>query len=71
MIKEIFLEEEAKRICTMVISPLGQKDRVVWAGTKKGNFSVRSAYHMAKEISLAEVGECSNEGEKEKMWQTL
>jgi hypothetical protein len=71
LIREIFPEDEAKRICSMVVSPLGQKDQIVWAGTKKGIFTVRSAYHLAKEISLANEGESSNEGRNERVWQTL
>jgi ribonuclease HI len=38
---------------------------------KKGIFTVRSAYQMAKEFSLADKGECSNEGIKERMWKAL
>jgi hypothetical protein len=55
----------------MVVSPLRQKDQIVWTGTKKGVFTVRNAYHRAKEISLADEGESSNEGRKESMWQSL
>jgi hypothetical protein len=71
LIREVFQEDEAKRICSMTLSPLGQKDKIVWAGTKKGTFTVRSAYHMAKESSLTDKGECSNEGIKERMWKVL
>ena len=53
LIREVFPKDEAKRICSMVISPLCQKDQIVWAGTKKGIFTIRNAYHMAKKISLA------------------
>jgi hypothetical protein len=35
LIREIFPEEEAKRIYSMVLSPLGKSDQLVWAGTKK------------------------------------
>jgi hypothetical protein len=55
----------------MVLSPLGQKDKIVWASTKKGIFTVRSAYHMAKEFVLADEGECSTEGNKERIWKAL
>ena len=43
----------------------------MWAGMKKGIFTVRSAYHMAKESSLADECECSTEGNKERMWKAL
>ena len=71
LIREIFPEEEAKRIYSMVLSPLGKADQVVWAGTKKGIFTVCSAYHMAKELAEANKGECSNAGSKERMWQII
>ena len=69
LIREVFPEDEAQRICSMALSPLGQKDKIVWAGTKTGIFTVRSAYHMAKESELAGEGECSTEGNKERMWK--
>jgi hypothetical protein len=55
----------------MVVSPLCQREQIVWVGTKKGIFTIGSAYHMAKEIFLADEGECSNKRQKERMWQTL
>ena len=35
LIREVFPKDEAKCICNMVVSPLGQKDQIVWAGTEK------------------------------------
>ena len=71
LIREIFPEDEARQICSMVLSPLGQKDKIVWVGTKKGIFTVRNAYHMVKESALAGEGECSTKGIKERMWKVL
>jgi hypothetical protein len=71
LIQAIFPEEEAKRIYSTVLSPLGKPDQIVWAGTKNGIFTVRSAYHLAKELSLVEIGECSIAGQKERMWQII
>jgi hypothetical protein len=71
LIREIFPEDEAKRIYNMVINPLGKTYQIVWAGTKTGLFTVRSAYHLAKELSLADKGECSTKGSKERMWQII
>jgi hypothetical protein len=71
LIQVIFTEDEAKRIYSTVVSPLGKPDQIVWAGTKKRIFIVRSAYHLAKELSLAEIGECSIAGQKERMWQII
>lgn len=44
----IFLAEEAKKICGMALSPLKQADKLVWVGNKNGEFSVKSAYHLAR-----------------------
>lgn len=71
LVREIFPDDEARRICSMVVSSLRPKDQLVWAGTKKGIFMIRSAYHMAKEISMADQGGCSNEGKMKSMWQTI
>ena len=71
LIREIFPEDEAKRIYSMAISPLGKTDQLVWASTKKGLFTVRSAYHLAKEFAVADKGECSNARSKERMWQVI
>jgi hypothetical protein len=68
LIREVFPEDEVRRICSMVLSPLGQKDKIVWAGTKKGIFTVHNAYHKAKELYLKNEGGCSTEGNKERMW---
>jgi hypothetical protein len=51
LIKEIFMEEEVERICSMAICPHTQQDRVVWAVNKSGLFTVHSAYHLAKEMA--------------------
>jgi hypothetical protein len=71
LIQAIFPEDEAKRIYSTVLSPFGKPDQIVWACTKKGIFTVRSAYHLAKELSLAEIGECSIARQKERMWQII
>lgn len=44
----------------MAVCPRNREDKIVWAGTMNGDFSVRSAYHMAKECSLRNVGGSSN-----------
>ena len=67
LIQEIFLEDEARRIYSTTLSTLGKTAQIVWAGTKKGIFTVWSAYHLAKELSLAKKGECSIAGQKERM----
>ena len=47
LVEEVFLAEEAEKICGMAISPLKQADKLVciWVGNKNGEFSIKSAYH--------------------------
>jgi hypothetical protein len=46
----LFTEEEVKNIRKIPLSSTDQKDTLIWRGTKNGVFSVRSAYHMQKEL---------------------
>ena len=57
MIHSIFTEEDAVSICSMAICPQRQQDKLVWVGTKNGIFSVKSAYHLAKEKNDGLLGE--------------
>jgi hypothetical protein len=51
LIREVFLEDEAKWICNMVISSLGQKDQIVWVGMKKGPCGrLVTTYSLPKQI---------------------
>lgn len=49
LVEEIFMANEVERICGMVISPNKQADQLVWMGNKNGDFSVKSAYHLARD----------------------
>jgi hypothetical protein len=48
MILELFIEEEARTICNIPLSPLQPKDQMVWRSTNNGHFSIRSAYYLTK-----------------------
>lgn len=61
LIEEIFTKEEVKVICNMVICLGGQQDKLIWAGTKHGIFTVHSAYHLAKSLVEEGKGSCSSE----------
>jgi len=50
LLQEVFMEEEAKIIANIPLSPLFPKDKLIWRGTTHGEFTVRSAYHLGKEI---------------------
>ena len=50
LVKEIFLPQDAEAILSIPISETRARDRMVWAGDKKGNFTVRSAYRLVHDI---------------------
>jgi hypothetical protein len=71
LIKEIFMEEEVEMICGLAICPGTQQDRAVSAGSKNGLFSVRSAYHLAKEMENRDKGGCSRRDVLTDLWNKI
>jgi len=71
LIKSIFSEEEAKVITNIPLSPALSSDRLLWRGTKNGEFTVRSAYHLGREIQDQAGGQCSNTAKGEEVWKTI
>jgi hypothetical protein len=45
-------------IMSIPISSTNQADFLIWRGTAKGMFSVKSAYHLEKEREARSKGEC-------------
>jgi hypothetical protein len=52
LVKEIFSEEEAKAILSIPIGGTNRPHTLIWRGMAFGMFTVRSAYHLAKELSM-------------------
>lgn len=50
LIDEIFPNEEAKIIKKIPISLCSKPDKIIWKGISNGQFIVRNAYHMHKEM---------------------
>jgi hypothetical protein len=71
LVRNIFNGEEAQAFYGMAMCPRNRKDQMVWAGTKHGDFTIQSAYHMAKERSLRGVGGCSNTQLLKSLWQGI
>lgn len=67
VIRDLFTPTEAEAICSLVVSPLGQPDKLVWTGTTNGCFSVRSSYHLEMSSRAQERGECSSVQERTKV----
>lgn len=71
LIEQIFPQETVEKICSLSICPRSQEDRLVWAGTKLGTFSVRSAYHLEMERRSRVVGCSTMASLSSPFWQRL
>ena len=60
LVSSIFGVGEAEAICSIPVCPRTRQDKLVWMGTKHGEYTIRSAYHMGKEDGLQDEGSCLN-----------
>lgn len=60
LLAQMFSKEEITTIQSIPISQTNQEDRLIWRGTAKGVFTVKSAYHMQKEREIANMAEGSS-----------
>jgi ribonuclease HI len=67
----LFSEEEKEAIYTVPICSINQPDIQIWRGTTSGEFSVRSAYHLGKEIEKRNEPESSNKVKENAVWKIL
>ena len=71
MLAEFFNEEEVKAIKTIPLSSTNQKDRMIWRGMTNGISSIKSAYHLAKEMQERTKAGCSREVANSEVWKLL
>jgi hypothetical protein len=71
LIRAVFMEEEVEKICGTAICPRTQHDRVIWIRNKSGECSVRSAYHLAKELGAREECGCSSIDSMMPLWKQI
>jgi ribonuclease HI/ribosomal protein L37AE/L43A len=71
LLDKLFTEEERKLIKSIPISLTNQEDRLIWKGTPKGVFSVKSAYHLLKNLESSQLAECSSRKNESRMWKTI
>jgi hypothetical protein len=71
LIKEAFNAEECKAIQMIHPSLTNQPDVQIWRGTAKGEFSVSSAYHMAKELENKDRTESSSQRGERNLWSAI
>lgn len=65
LLREVFLPYEVEIILSIPLSPQMPEDSKVWAWSKNGLFTVRSAYRVSlkllrKPCSTRESGDCSD-----------
>ena len=75
-VKEIFIPYDVEVILNIPISPCLSDDTQVWARTQNGNFTVRSAYHVARTWLLegnhkADKGSASNSKKMRELWRSI
>jgi ribonuclease HI len=68
LISEIFVQDEAKLIQSIPLSPFPAEDHITWSGTKNGIFSMRSAYFLEME-NLASKHGSSSRSDTGKEWK--
>ena len=71
IIEILFCKEEATTIRSIPLSSTNQKDRLIWHSTANGLFSVKSAYHLAKEVEERYRAESSMEMHKSEVWKQI
>lgn len=71
LLHNIFSLAEASQIASMVVSPQGNPDKLVWIDHSNGLFSAKSAYHMAKEKVMRSGGECSTVSSTKLVWKKV
>jgi hypothetical protein len=71
LLQEVFQHEEALVISNIPLCPLQPPDRLIWRGMTDGVFTVRSAYHLGKEIQDNMVAQSSISREDRDVWKPL
>lgn len=67
----LFSVEEVEAIKTIPICLRGREDVQVWYHTNNGVFSVKSAYHLHKELEAMNEGEPSSRVQSKEVWKSI
>lgn len=59
LVRELFDVEIADGICQISLGSIHNEYRKEWGSTTNVEFTIRSAYHLQKEILALDQGECS------------
>jgi hypothetical protein len=71
LLEQLFSREEVLLIQSTPVSATDQEDILIWRGTAKGIFSVRSAYHILKEQELVSRAEGSASTSTKGIWHLI
>jgi hypothetical protein len=71
VIASLFQEYEMMAIKSIPLSSTNQENRLIWKGTVNGLFSVKSAYHLAKELEDRNKAECSKSMHSSEVWKKI
>ncbi|KAF5447348.1 hypothetical protein F2P56_032905 [Juglans regia] len=71
LVNQLFPQEEAEIIQQIPLSPSNCEDKLIWLGTPQGIYSVKSAYHMLREMEALEKGQGSNSSHRDQFWKRL
>jgi hypothetical protein len=70
-LEQIFNAEEIKPILFIPLSCTNQPDVLIWRGTAKGSFSVKSAYYVAKAMEAREQASTSTGAQTSEVWRQI
>ena len=72
LVNWIFLPHEVDVILSIPLSQRKPKDVLIWSGTKKGVFSVKSAYRMLLDLShVSEASSSSSVRYDSQLWKAI
>ena len=72
LVRQVFPPPDVQSILSIPLSSCLPRDRLVWAYTPKGKFTVRSAYKTALDEAMnSGVGEPSNGDTHRKFWRKI
>ncbi len=73
LLDRVFLPRDVEAIKSIPLSQRRPSDILTWTGTKRGVFSVRSAYHML--LNQSHAGEAtsssSSGGQRKQLWSSI
>lgn len=71
-VRALFLPFEADMILKIPLSHNFPEDKLIWIGSKRGEFTIKSAYFVAtKLLDTKDEGECSTGDPNAQLWKKL